>query len=816
MKRIIVIGFVMGWLGVCGPAQAATPAETVAQLMGKVEAGTALTAEEHQQLVQALDAVIASAELTQAQVIGLVQSSHRVLSAEEKAAVGTKMLARLAGSQEKAAALSVKEAYEATIMFDQLGGAAEKSKMVVAWMGAAETWKTAGPWPLVRALWALDAGKAEDVAQLKTAWVSHVWTTYLSAQADPAKATGPEYAELAIQTHRMLSAEQQKELAASMVPRLSKAETAVQLSMEDIKKARQTLSSLRNHLDAADVMAAWVNGCEKYKQVAPADLGYLCDWLRLKAGLAGPKAAIAKIVEHARSAKLFSDTQEILKGDVNGWVTMARGLRYYMTPSDQVAASGQLRALFVQDKSRTQQLTPAQLNQLVGTAREFGLRDEAGEILVAWMAANNWSTLKSEQLAAVTECFGLAGGSDAAKAQLADLLWRDYLSNEQFLAQTPLAELTGFVSNVRSVLSADQKTHVANKLTQRFAADAGALAKLKVGDAVALAGALRAMDKAAQAADTVVRWIAACDAWKQAGTYDQEVLAGVLKAGETEDSREKAVQWALKVYSEKLASLKPTEQPETFTLARLASFMQSMGLTGKGKGYPEYAAALAAALKAGAKAGPRSQCYQLALPLGSAEVRQVLLAELVQEDGRPRREVGKVLAPAYKKYDSADGWRQLLDGKLADPNVGGDAKAGWLLMRAEVAATAKQRGGYREQALATAVSWAAKLEAVRDIVNGYCHAGKHDEGLAYLDSVAAQFTEAEAKLAIEDLRNEARLHKSASLEEDATDLLGSAKFLEQRARKAEASGKLKECDKLLQLRDRLQKQAAHLRANAGN
>jgi hypothetical protein len=52
----------------------------------------------------------------------------------------------------------------------------------------------------------------------------------------------------------------------------------------------------------------------------------------------------------------------------------------------------------------------------------------------------------------------------------------------------------------------------------------------------------------------MVRWIAACDAWKQAGSYDQQVLAGILKAGETEDSREKAVQWALKVYNETWSS----------------------------------------------------------------------------------------------------------------------------------------------------------------------------------------------------------------------------------------------------------------------
>lgn len=77
----------------------------------------------------------------------------------------------------------------------------------------------------------------------------------------------------------------------------------------------------------------------------------------------------------------------------------------------------------------------------------------------------------------------------------------------------------------------------------------------------------------------------------------------MVEAGETEDSREKAVQWALKVYSDQLAGLKPTEKPETFTLARLAGSMKQMGLTGKDKGYPEFATALAATLKAGANAG---------------------------------------------------------------------------------------------------------------------------------------------------------------------------------------------------------------------
>lgn len=57
-------------------------------------------------------------------------------------------------------------------------------------------------------------------------------------------------------------------------------------------------------------------------------------------------------------------------------------------------------------------------------------------------------------------------------------------NDQECFSQTLLAELTGFVTNAGSVLSADQKANLANKLLQGCAFDAAALSKFNVGDAI--------------------------------------------------------------------------------------------------------------------------------------------------------------------------------------------------------------------------------------------------------------------------------------------------------------------------------------------
>jgi hypothetical protein len=815
--RSYLLALTIVLLGAQVSAQQTTPVDTLTSLMAKADAGTALTAEENGQVVQALKAILDSADIPNAKVIRYIQWAQRVLTAESKGELRTKLLDRLAGTEAKVAALVPAEVYSATIAFDQLAGQAEKVKMVMAWMGAGDGWKAATPLHLIRVLFALNAGKPEDVAQLKTAWVSHIWTTYLAPQADASKATGPEYAELAIQTHKLLSSEQQKQLADCIVPRLSKPETAAQLSMADIRKAEWTLNDLHKLLEVADIIAAWVANSQAWKQVGPADIGYLCDQLRPKEGLDGPKAAIAALVEQARARKLLSDTQTIIQNDPAQWIPMVRALRNYITEADRVAMTEQVKILFIQDRQRAGKLSASQLADLAETASYYGRRDQAGDVLVAWLAANDLAKLPPEQVAMVTACFEYAGSPEAAakKASLGDIIWRDYLSRDEFLTQTPLEQLTAFAVNTRSVLSADQKAQVASKLAQRFAGDAGTVSTLTVSDTIRLCQAVVAMGKTADAAELVLRWIAACDAWKQAGTYEQQVLAGILKGGATDDTSAQAVQWALKVYNNQLSALKPDQRPETFTLARLAMFMKQMGMIGKGKGYPGYADALTAALKAGAKAGSREDCYALALPLGTPEAQGSLVAGLIDDSGQPRREVARVMAWVYYQYDSIDNWLKQLDAKLTDPKTAGDQKAIWLLTKADAGSVKgiswDDRKKMLDDAFATAAATSVKLDLAKEIALGYSNVGRPQDAIKYLDGIAGQFSDAAGKAALDAVRKQVQVQQATDAEESVAIYLKGAADLEAQARTAEAEGKLFHRDNLLRMAAQLRKEADLLR-----
>ena len=79
-------------------------------------------------------------------------------------------------------------------------------------------------------------------------------------------------------------------------------------------------------------------------------------------------------------------------------------------------------------------------------------------------------------------------------------------------------------------------------------------------------------------------------------------------------------------------------------------------MTGKGKGYPGFAAAVARHLRQGSDI-PLSNCQAYALLLGTAESRQIVEDDLLDAQGNPRLAAVKILAGAYAMTGELPKWR---------------------------------------------------------------------------------------------------------------------------------------------------------------
>jgi hypothetical protein len=220
---------------------------------------------------------------------------------------------------------------------------------------------------------------------------------------------------------------------------------------------------------------------------------------------------------------------------------------------------------------------------------------------------------------------------------------------------------------------------------------------------------------------------------------------------------DKAKAWVTRAYDARVGTEAARSTIDLVSLGRLADFMKMVGLTGPGRGYPGFAAALARHAREGtleeglAKYAPRTYWAPcdpalLALPLGTPETRQTLRGELVDAQGNPRIGAAKVLAVAYQGGSEWNDWLALVEQKLKDTQNDPDARSRWLLVRAYTEAARSSppsplRGRkWLEEAMASS---SVRGQALREIVDGHLLYRRYDQALAVLETLGRRFTDAE-------------------------------------------------------------------------
>jgi len=219
-------------------------------------------------------------------------------------------------------------------------------------------------------------------------------------------------------------------------------------------------------------------------------------------------------------------------------------------------------------------------------------------------------------------------------------------------------------------------------------------------------------------------------------------------------------------------------------------------LTGKDKGYPEFATALAEMLKSGKLPGGlriyQGRHRRLAAPLGTAQTCQIVRAELVDPEGAVRLEAAKILSWAYSVTGEADQWQTYLDGRIAA--TAGDGKAYWLLARAYAESVAGSRPSPLKskelfgQAIAAAVSASCRSAALSDLVYSCTVTRKYRDGEDLLDSAADRFPDAPTLAVIRSLRSELRQSGVRYFRDEARTMGARAEYIETKAQEAAVKG----------------------------
>jgi hypothetical protein len=226
----------------------------------------------------------------------------------------------------------------------------------------------------------------------------------------------------------------------------------------------------------------------------------------------------------------------------------------------------------------------------------------------------------------------------------------------------------------------------------------------------------------------------------------------------------KAQEWAMKTYEAAVGSEEARAEFNVRTACRLCEVLGRAGLLGKDKGFSSYAVALARLACAENLTDPNCnypfRYRQMAFPLGTAECRQILQAELTDAEGNPRQSVAEILTWSYSQADQLGEWHAFLEGRISQTEGSLDTRARWLMARAcadqvvpgEWEPKPQQGKQWIDKAIATAESPSVRLEALKALVEGYSAAGRHDQGLAVLDSLSEQFSGTAAATEYESLR----------------------------------------------------------------
>lgn len=537
---------------------------------------------------------------------------------------------------------------------------------------------------------------------------------------------------------------------------------------------------------AQSICTKWVCGSDKYKAATAYRLSLIAPILG-SAGQTG-KVARQKLAEHIKATYLKNKTStQSVK--LKFWRNYTTGLAKAVSADDRRLWAKKICEAFAGTPDAMSGLKKDELEYLVLALNKL---DSGREIKLAVTLVTEttvWQSLNPRGLSYLADFLSKAGlDVKVARKKLAGHVKAKYLKDKTATQSVPIWRWRHFVGSLNMDVSGTDRQLWFDRLREAFAGNDKDIGALSARNFRYLTESMVLLDHK-QTATIVLVWFNANKGkgFDSASTGDLAhiVYAGqgdrpgaapaanefetiwlarnskeplklndsilIVKAWLAINNKTKAQQWAMRAYENALGTEQARASADATTLKTLGRWLRETGLTGKGKGYPKFAAVLARLAKAGKLPADKWWRYKFyAATLGTAAARQTLQAEVSDANGNPRQVVATILAYAYRhKKEDFQTWQTFLDGKIATAGMSGDTKARWLLAKAFAEAIVNPSGNpkspirgkkWLDQALATATSASCRLEVLQKFVEIYRGMRRPAIAVSLLESVKGQFS----------------------------------------------------------------------------
>jgi hypothetical protein len=557
-------------------------------------------------------------------------------------------------------------------------------------------------------------------------------------------------------------------------------ETLAGLKLTDVQALSTALKSLGDK-EADAVAATWVETTSAWQEYAPNALASLANVLSA-AGDAGCSAR-QRLAAHVQQRYLSTSAGARELG-IAGWSELTGRLTEDLTGESRIEWAQRIRDAYGGSEAVLVGLNIEELEALCKALETLG--DAHGPSMVARYVERSTEWRLRGKPADLLRLMQLLPGPEAnlkaARLRVAAFLADAYLADPQKAHELGVKFWQKVAQLVGEDLSPEDCRAWFERIRGTFLETDDAMAAMKAAEFDALVKSVAALDKK-EAAGLVLSWLRLKEGQvaRQAAPAALAVLVLLLAEQDPEplkplmdaieqhflaaDGRkplnlvtiwhlmriqfavgnpDKAQAWVRRTYAVRLGTQAARNSIDPATLEGLAGLMVSAGLTGKGKGYVEFAAALATRAREGNLA---SGSEELAAPLGTPEARQILedaLIVFVNSQENPRLGVAKTLAWAYRNVGELDAWRQFLEGKVGSSE--GDTKALWLAAKAYTMTLLPdppnplRRKQGLEDALAAALSEPVRLTVLREFADYYRAISRPAVGALMLQSLKHQFS----------------------------------------------------------------------------
>lgn len=547
------------------------------------------------------------------------------------------------------------------------------------------------------------------------------------------------------------------------------------LALQDLVNLVGVLRTLGDD-DAAGVPAAYVQANTVWKTWGLSDL------LKLTGTLSGGGSAAVsgrlKIAQYVQDTYLASANETRAVGCAN-WQTFVQYLGRDISLENRAIWRKQLRAAFAGSAAAVTSLKDRDAIYLVSTLAQLGDLHVSG-IVATWVNGTTaWQSLE------VADMITLARNLENDHSIASDIALKSLTENvnsrfmtAQAVKTVPLAYWSQILQYMGKDLSAENRVLWTGILMDAYAKTDQDIAALKT-NILAFLQVMTRLDSA-KAADVAVQWLTDRAAWKQLGpttlasviTYafgspkaDKAALmdafdktladktklnwqecSSIAYAWSNMGNQAKAREWAMSVYQRLVGTDEARKAVDSESLQLLDKLLRKVRLLDGSQTFPEYTQALLDMAYRGALYPDDGSDRAFADILMATKNDDTVKAQLTDPNGMPRIALGRILTLVYRNQKSIEVWLDELDSKIADAVADKDAKAMWLVLRADAAVQAptevsfRQAFGWLNKALAEAQSEPVRWSVIYEIVSRYRSNGLPRVAFTMLESLKGQLS----------------------------------------------------------------------------